>query len=194
MRRTVHRTVLVYGTSVNLYAALREMIPADRADIFWAGPDELEALLEQIQPWPWAIVSDESDIPDALAAACRANPVITFWLKAAPEGLPASTIAHTRWKDLAGDIASRLDNSVAGLRLAPFKGVLLPDGTVLRSPALEALIGVFPGALPIPKSALKWARVVIAEQHLDVDVYYHGAVAGIRPATTKREAARASRA
>ncbi|MHB8508430.1 MAG: hypothetical protein ACYDGR_07255 [Candidatus Dormibacteria bacterium] len=181
-RRTFHRTVLVYGTDVSLYSAIRESIPDTHADVFWAGADELEELLDHIDPWPWAVVSDDRTAPGLLIEACAQNPVIVLWLGSLPAGLPDSAVTHDGWTDLVADLSRRLTVNLHGITLAPFRGVQLPDGLVLRSPGLESLLGAYPAKMPIPKPALKWARTVLAQHRVGVDVYYQGSHAGLRPA------------
>jgi hypothetical protein len=59
-----------------------------------------------------------------------------------------SPVVHGDWRALAADAQRRLAVRLAGLRLAPGAGLVLPDGSYLsRAGVLEALLAAHPEGL-----------------------------------------------
>jgi hypothetical protein len=117
------------AASPHPWALLRDRLDPELAAVAWALPGQAAALAAELQPWPWAVAAD--DVPAGRAATPPGRPIL-FFVADASGG----------WDAVAAAVARSLSRRLAGLRLAPERGLELPDGRVVTAaPELEALLG-----------------------------------------------------
>jgi hypothetical protein len=160
---------------VDLFAALRPELDSEMLNVTWSRPSDVATALEEILPWPWAVGGTGPDVPGSAVAALAGRPVLWFWLGAAPDGLPAHTRSHQRWREMATDVAESLGRSVGGVRLAPNRGLLGPNADLILSAELEGLIAMAPRPMHLSSRALAPARRVVARRGLPLALVRDGA-------------------
>jgi hypothetical protein len=161
MARDARRTVLILSDEVDLFAALRPQLDAAMVQVTWVTPDELPAAADDAVPWPWAIAGRGDKLPADAVRRLEGLPVLWYWLGNAPLAAPAGTRPHAKWRELLTDIQDCLARTVAGVRLAPNRGLVAPDQSLVLSAELEGLLGAAPSALKLSsRSALAAERAV----------------------------------
>ncbi|MDQ6747502.1 MAG: hypothetical protein M3010_05275 [Candidatus Dormibacteraeota bacterium] len=164
MGRDARRTTLVVGDDVDLFAALRPEVDPAMVQLTWTTPDELPAAIAAAVPWPWAVSGSGNRLDGSAVNALRGMPVLWFWLGSPPAAAPAGTRQHDRWRGLLDDLRTCLARNVAGVRLAPNRGLLDGVGGLILSPELEGLLAAAPLALPLSsRAAIAAARAI--ERH-----------------------------
>lgn len=183
------RTVLVIADQPHSWAMLRDRLDPELAHVAWARPDEAAGVIAALDPGPWVVAGGPSQLPDSALGAMRGLLFALHWVGEPPPGLPLRPRRHDSWRELAGEIERLLAICVGGLRLAPKRGLLLPDGRYVgRTGDLEALIAAYPQGLevtdgPSPSSAVRRAARVAARHRLSVRVVAeHGRVAVMQAA------------
>lgn len=112
------------------WAFLRDRLEPRLAAVRWARPGgaEVGAAVRSLWPWPWAVAADG---PGGLPASRL--PCATLRFDAAGLG---------GWPATAAELNAVLGRPLAGVRLAPSRGLALPDGRLASYvPELEALLG-----------------------------------------------------
>jgi hypothetical protein len=153
--RDPSRTVVVISPRPHAWALLRDLLDPALVSVDWRAPAALEPL--RASP-PWALAGDLTTLSPASLRHWRGRPVAVHWVGSPPAGLPAQPRLHGDWRELAAALARGLQARLAGLRLAPSHGLLLPGGRFLRqTESLEVLLAVHPEALELsgPRSALR---------------------------------------
>jgi hypothetical protein len=146
------RAILVFSETGEPAVALRDHIPPHRALIRDVRPREARAALAACVPYP-LLVTGEGAFPAPLVALLRRAPVLARWMAPLPPPIGTRGVAHERFLDLVVDVCQLLAREVAGMRLAPSQGVLMPDGRVVASPPLQALIAAHPGGFSLERAA-----------------------------------------
>jgi len=141
------RTLLVVSDRPHPWAFLRDRLPPDMVAVAWARPgDDAAAATAAGSPWMLAGTGSEPAGLEPLRGrlfACR-------WVGPAPAGLPRPPVPREDWRAVAADAERALAVCLAGLRLAPGAGLVLPTGAfVPPTPALEALLSAHPDGLPV---------------------------------------------
>jgi hypothetical protein len=144
MREAVLRTLLVVSERPHPWAFLRDRLDPDLVTVSWARPAEAGRAAT-----PWMLAGSG---PQACGLSAFRDRLLCWrWVGAVPAGLPASPLRSLDWQELAAAAERALAVRLGGLRLAPGRGVVLPDGSYLsRAASLEALLGAHPDGLPVP--------------------------------------------
>ena len=153
--RSPIRTVLVISRRPHAWALLRDRLDPTLVSVDWRDPDALQSL-GACSP-PWALAGDLPTVPPTSLRHWRGRPVAVHWVGSPPPGLPARPRLHADWRELTAALARGLQARLAGLRLAPLHGLLLPGGRFLRQTGpLEVLMGLHPDGLELtdPDGAL----------------------------------------
>ncbi len=151
------RSIVVVTQDGELAVALRDCVDGSRALIRDVRPAELGQAAEACRPWPWMVVCDGGAEPGGLAELLTRRPVLLAWLGTPPGTLAPRAVSTQRFGTLAAAVNGALEAMVGGMRLAPWSGVQLPSGRVVRAADLEALIAAHPAALPLPLRAFRTA-------------------------------------
>jgi hypothetical protein len=159
MRQAALRTLLVVSERPHPWAFLRDRLDPALVTVSWARPAETER-----SGAPWMLAGCGADSGDL--CAFRDHLLCWRWVGAAPADLPAPPLRCGDWHELAAAVERALAVRLAGLRLAPGRGLVLPDGTYLsRAAGLEALLGAHPDGLPVsaPTARLRAAAARASE-------------------------------
>src|SRR5262245_4673958 len=155
------RTVLVLSERPDPWAFIRDSLDPELVSVEWARPSEFGAHVAMALPWSVAGTGAQP-APDLAHLAgtlfsCR-------WVGPAPDRLPVRPLIRPSWQAIASDLEQALSVDLRGLRLAPGKGLRLPDGSfVSRVAELEALLGAHPdGVELVGRSVRESARRVSA--------------------------------
>ena len=136
------RTLLVVSERPHPWAFLRDRLDPELVTVAWARPGGAGDL-----PAPW-MLAGAGDDASAAAAASRNRLVCLRGVGPAPAGLPAAPTPCRDWHQVAAGVERALAVRLAGLRLAPGCGLVLPDGSYLpRAAGLEALLAPPPGGV-----------------------------------------------
>lgn len=144
------------------------MLDSAMLQVWWARPGESEALVDSCAPWPWGIAGSGPAAPAATLARLDGKPVLWFWLGDPPDVTPRGTRLHRRWRDLARDVTGCLGRSLAGLRLAPNRGLLAPGGGLVLSAEVEGLLSSGEAALPLASNLARSATRAVIRHKLPV--------------------------
>jgi hypothetical protein len=141
------RTLLVVSDRPHPWAFLRDRLPPDLVTVAWARPRDAGAAAALGPPWMLA-----GDGPGPLAGLERLRGLLFAcqWVGPAPADLPAPPVPRDDWRQVAADAERGLAVRLAGMRLAPAGGLVLPCGSFLPpAPALEALLSAHPEGLAL---------------------------------------------
>lgn len=153
MRRDSLRTLLVVSDRPHPWAFLRDRLPADLVTVAWTRPAEAGAAIAELGRPPWMLAGTGQE-PLTGLSALRGRLYGCRWVGPAPDRLPTPPVVRDDWRAIAADVERGLASNVAGLRLAPGRGVLMPDGSYLwRTSDLEALLAAHPGGLTVEAGA-----------------------------------------
>jgi len=148
MRRNVLRTLLVVSDRPHPWAFLRDRLPGDLVAVAWTRPGDVGAAAADLGSPPW-MLAGTGTAPAAGLEALRGRLFACRWVGPVPPGLPGQPVRREDWRAVAADAEHALAVRLAGLRLAPGGGLVLPDGGFLpRMPELEALLSAHPDGLP----------------------------------------------
>jgi hypothetical protein len=160
------RTLLVVSERPHPWAFLRDRLDPELVTVAWARPAGAGGLAA---PWMLAGAGDDAS---GLAAALRDRLLCWRWVGPAPAGLPAAPIPCRDWHQVAAGAERALAMRLAGLRLAPGCGLVLPDGAYLpRAAGLEALLAAHPDGLAVGTPS---ARLRAAAARSDALLRRHG--------------------
>jgi hypothetical protein len=144
MRREALRTLLVVSERPHPWAFLRDRLDPELVTVSWSRPAQAGHLAAA----PWMLAADCDSAAGLLPFADHL--LCWRWVGAPPSGLPVTPPARPDWRSLAEDAERALAVRLAGLRLAPGAGVVLPDGSYLsRTAGLEALLAAHPDGLAV---------------------------------------------
>jgi hypothetical protein len=170
MRRDGLRTLLVVSDRPHPWAFLRDRLPPDLVRVAWTRPDGTP------EPAPWMVAGTGSGPAPALRGL-RGRLFGCRWVGPAPADLPARPVAREDWRAVAADAERGLAARLAGLRLAPGAGLVLPDGGFLPgAPDLEALLSAHPDGLAVDRpdrrlrESVRRVRAVLDRQRLPLAV------------------------
>src|SRR5262249_30773000 len=130
------RTVLVLSERPHPWAFLLDRLDPELISVQWARPAEVGAHNCAVVPWAIAGTGTQP-APDLAHLAgtlfsCR-------WVGPAPEQLPVRPLIRPTWHAISSDLELALAIDLRGVRLAPGRGLRLPDGSVVsRVAELEA--------------------------------------------------------
>jgi hypothetical protein len=156
------RAILVVTADGELAVAIRDSVPLGMAVVRDARSEDAAEIAAACLPWPWMVVGSAVTVTPALAGLLRRRPVLTYWLGAAPDGLPDHARRFDRPSLLLAAVQRACAAKVGGMRLAPGSGVELSDGTLLRGAALESLVAAYPGGFALPTRTFRAASDVLA--------------------------------
>lgn len=142
MRQAALRTLLVVSERPHPWAFLRDRLDPDLVTVSWARPAEADRAGA-----PWMLAGAGAHA--GALSAFRDRLLSWRWVGQPPPDLPATPLACGDWHELAAAAERALGVRLAGIRLAPGRGLVLPDGSYLsRASGLEALLGAHPDGLP----------------------------------------------
>jgi hypothetical protein len=131
------RTVLVVSAVAHPWALVRDALDPELATVRWAEPELAGQAAAWLRPWPWAVLGQDAS---ALEATC-------------PQGRPSLRIevsGRGGWPVATALVRASLVRSLAGVCLAPARGLRLPGGRLVGGvPELEALVGAGPAGLQL---------------------------------------------
>ncbi|MGA8361179.1 MAG: hypothetical protein WB807_15075 [Candidatus Dormiibacterota bacterium] len=160
------RAIMVVTVDGELAVAVRDAVPRRMAVIRDARSDDAGEIASACLPWPWMVVGSNVTLAPALARILRERPVLTFWLGAAPDGLPGHARVFDRTAALFDTIRGACEATVGGMRLAPGSGVELGDGTLLRSATLESLVAAYPAGFALPTRHFRAVSEALARRNI----------------------------
>jgi hypothetical protein len=156
------RTVLVVSDRPHPWAFIRDRLDPALATVAWARPAGVSVALTRATPWTVAGAGAEP-APDLTRLGGRL--VHYLWVGPAPEGLPARPATFPDWQSVASDLERSLAVCLGGCRLAPSRGLLLPNGGFVSHVAeLEALLGAHPDGIEMDRRRLRVAARRVAAQ------------------------------
>lgn len=162
-----------------LAAAVREQVAPQLSLVRWLAPSSLDVEWPRIRPWPWVVVGT-GPVPEVLSREERLRPLVVSWLGSAEDAAPG-WIRHPDWPSLSAWLGRLGRRRVAGLRLAPYRGVRLPGGTELvPAAALESLLAAHPRGLA-PNPALGRAGALLAHHGLPCRLGTRGGLVRLEP-------------
>jgi hypothetical protein len=149
------------------WALLRDRLEGELLWVAWAPPGTA------LPVHPWMLAGAGAVSPPPLSHLSLVEWVGT------PPSLPIQPLVRTAWAELAADVERRLACRLAGLRLAPGCGLVLPDGAYLSGTGeLEVLLAAAPDGLDVePAAARDAARRLsglIARRRLPLQVRRRG--------------------
>jgi hypothetical protein len=159
------RAILVVTVDGELAVAVRDAVPPSMAVIRDARSDDAGEIAGACLPWPWMVVGCDVSLTPALARILRERPVLTFWLGAAPDGLPGHARLFDRPVALLDAIRDACEATVGGMRLAPGSGVELGDGTLITGATLESLVAAYPGGFALPARKFRAVSEALARHN-----------------------------
>jgi hypothetical protein len=137
MGADARRTLLVVSERPHPWVHLRDWLDPELVSVAWLRPGQAAAWLV-----PWLVAGDGAAAPAGVGGLAAWH-----WVGPPPR-LPVRPVVHEDWRALAADAQRRLAVRLAGVRLAPGAGLVLPDGSyVSRADGLEALLASHPEGL-----------------------------------------------
>ncbi|HSR23891.1 MAG TPA: hypothetical protein VLW53_10100, partial [Candidatus Eisenbacteria bacterium] len=118
------RTLLVVSERPHPWAFLRDRLDPELVTVAWARPAGAGAL-----GVPWMVIGAGGD--GSAGGAFRDRLLCWRWVGPTPAGLPAAPTRCRDWQEGAAGVERALAVRLAGLRLAPGCGLVLPDGSYL---------------------------------------------------------------
>lgn len=208
MRSDDARTMLIVADNPHLAAAVRERIGRETALIRWATPPGLAGAWRRCRPWPWVVIGS-GGVPEELPLLVGTRPVVLAWLQEAsperrteekgafhsadeagpsarfPPGagrpLPDGCRRLVGWPDLVAWLRRLAVARVGPLGLAPYRGVRLSCGnTLVRSPAVEALLAAHPRGLAACPS-VRGVRDFLVRHSVPCTIRQHGNLLRLEP-------------
>lgn len=137
------RTIIALGEEPRLAAAARERVPLEVALVRWATRESLPEAWGRARPWPWVVLGTGEPAPE-LERHCRETATVVAWAGPSAHALPPGSIAFAGWPALAAWLERLQTIRAAGLRLSPYRGVVIPDGSRRLEPVAEALLASHP--------------------------------------------------
>ncbi|HKF77605.1 MAG TPA: hypothetical protein VKF59_15805 [Candidatus Dormibacteraeota bacterium] len=170
MLRDALRTLVVVSERPHPWAFLRDRLDPDLVTVAWARPGDPAALAVT----PWLLAGDGCGRVPGLAHL-RGRLLACRWVGRPPVELPVTPVLRPDWRAVAADAEQALNATVAGLRLAPGSGLVLPDGSfVARAPELEALLSAHPDGLSAAglgrRRAVRRAQALLERHRLPLRV------------------------
>ena len=174
LRPDTLRTLVVVGDDGEVAVALRDVLPRSMVIVLDARPGEAAAAAAVCLPYPWAVVLDATAPPPRRTPVARRP---TLVLARTGVAAPAAALRWSTFRDLASQLRRMLGAHVGGMRLAPGMGVELPDGSVVRSAPLQALLSAHPAAVPAPPSQFRTVAALLRAHTVGwTAAYSNGAV------------------
>lgn len=171
------RTLLVISQQPHPWAFLRDRVEGELVSVVWAQPSQVAGAVARLDPGPWLVAGGEPILPAEALDALRGCLFAAHWVDDPPLELPVRPLLHASWGELADAIGNRLAVRIAGLRLAPGRGLVLPDRSVITgASALEGLLAAYPEGLqltcrpPRLRAALRRAALTLERHRLPLQV------------------------
>jgi hypothetical protein len=165
--RDTMRSIVVVSADGELAVAIRDRVDRELALVRDVRPDEALLAARACTPWPWLVVGGAGKAPADFAALLSRKPVIVLWHGKLAAGLPHHARSYHDVSDLldAVDVAAR--HSVGGMRLAAHVGVLMPDGSTVRSPSLQALLSHHPRGFALGSQSFRSAARALSSHRVE---------------------------
>ena len=145
--------------------------------VAWARPAQVAKAVAAMDPGPWVVAGGESAIPEQALEALRGRLYAAHWVHDPPAGLPVRPVLHPSWGDLVDVLERRLKVRLGGVRLAPGRGLVLPDGAIItHASPLEGLLVAYPDGLevahmdPRVRAEVRRAALTLERHHLPLRV------------------------
>lgn len=159
------RAILVVTVDGELAVAVRDVVPRGMAVVRDARAEDAGDIAIACLPWPWMVIGNAVSLTPVLATVLRERPVLTYWLGAAPAGLPEHARRFDRPAALLRAIRGAFAANVGGMHLAPGSGVELGDGTLHRGASLESLVAAYPDGFALPGRNFRAVAEALARHH-----------------------------
>ncbi len=183
-RRIRGRAIVVVEERPFLWATLRQRVEPATAYVLGAAPEEVGAVWESCDPWPWVLAGTTAELPDGLASLLARTPIAVHWLGQAPVGLPSGSVVHPDWLRLAAGLAALERLSLNGVRLLRNRGLRTEDGrTALDAPRVEALLAAPAGLAAVDEGAV---TAELARARLPLELARDGDLVRLVPAPARR--------
>jgi hypothetical protein len=177
MRGDPTRTVLVVSEQPHPWALLRDRVCGELASVAWARPAQVPPVIAALDPGPWVVASGEPGLPRPALEVLARRLFAAHWVGEPAPGLSVHPVVHETWGELAEALLRQLAVRVGGVRLAPGRGLVLPDGSVITHASfLEELLAAYPDGLevasagPRVRAALRRAALTLERHHLPLKV------------------------
>lgn len=173
------RTILVVADLPHPWALLRDRLHPGLVSIAWARPPAVPEAVAALDPGPWAVAGGIAELPAQAAAVLDACFCSLHWVGMPPLGLARPPRRHCSWSELAATLERALALRLGGLRLAPGRGLLLPDGSCVgRTADLESLFAAHPEGIQLAgaraRSAVRRAGRAIQRHRLPLSLVNEG--------------------
>jgi len=130
-----------------------------------------------MDPGPWVVAGGESALPGPALDALRGRLFAAHWVQEPPAALPVLPMRHPSWRELVDVLEQRLAVRLGGVRLAPGRGLVLPDGAIItHTSSLEGLLVAYPDGLEVARmeprlrAAVRRAALTLERHHLPLKV------------------------
>jgi hypothetical protein len=145
--------------------------------VAWARPSQVAKVVTAMDPGPWVVAGGESVLPGPALEALRGRLFAAHWIREPPAALPVRPVLHPSWRELVDVLEQRLALRLGGVRLAPGRGLVLPDGAIItHTSPLEGLLVAYPDGLEVERmdprlrAAVRRATLTLERHHLPLKV------------------------
>jgi hypothetical protein len=160
-RRDRTRTVLVLAEDPALWARLRSDLPERLVFVRSCSAEQVEAVLQEIDPWPWLVVGHGMSFPQPLKELAQRRPIPVLWWGDPFPDLPGHARCFTDWRRLLEASRALLEPTLPGFRFLPVRGLETTFSPQLLSAELEALAAVYPSGLPMEARSVRRINLLL---------------------------------
>jgi hypothetical protein len=166
-RRDRTRTVLVLADDPALWARLRSDLPERLVFVRPCSADQVETVLDEIDPWPWLVVGHGNSFPKRLNELARRRPIPVLWWGDRFSALPGHARCFKDWRRLLEASRGLLEPTLPGFRFLPVRGLETTFSPHLLSAELEALAAVYPSGLPMEARSVRRVNSLLQRHRFD---------------------------
>ena len=177
MRGDPARTALVISEQPHPWALVRDRLGGEFVSVAWARPSQVAKAVAGLAPGPWVVAGGETVLPESAVEALRGRLFAAHWVQDPPPTLPVKPVLHPSWLELVDFLEHRLAVRLGGVRLAPGRGLVLPDGAVItHTSPLEGLLVAYPDGVEVARmdprlrAAVRRAALTLERHHLPLKV------------------------
>ena len=160
-RRDRTRTVLVLAEDPALWARLRSDLPERLVFVRPCSAEQVEVVLQDIDPWPWLVVGHGLSFPRQLQEMARRRPIPVLWWGDRFPDLPGHARCFSDWRRLLEASRALLEPTLPGFRFLPVRGLETAFSPQLLSAELEALAAVYPSGLPMEARSVRRINLLL---------------------------------
>jgi len=145
--------------------------------VVWARPSQVAKAVAALDPGPWVVAGGEPVLPGRALEALRGRLFAAHWVEDPPSELPVRPVRHPSWRELVDVVERKLAVRLGGVRLAPGRGLVLPDGAIItHTSPLEGLLVAYPDGVEVARmdprlrAAVRRAALTLERHHLPLKV------------------------